>query len=141
MQDNYVLPLSVLDVSPIPSGKTASDALANTVDLAKHAETLGFRRYWVAEHHNAGSLACSAPEILIGQIAAATRTLRVGAGGIMLPNHAPLKVAETFRVLRRCFRIVSISGSVAPRAPIREPPRSCDDLRRACARATSFRIR
>ncbi len=99
----HPLPLSVLDVSPIPSGSTAADALKNTVDLAQHVEQLGFRRYWVAEHHNAGSLASSAPEIMIAQIAAATKTIRVGAGGIMLPNHSPLKVAELFRVLHTLF--------------------------------------
>jgi luciferase family oxidoreductase group 1 len=96
-------PLSVLDLSPIPSGSTAGDALRNSVDLAKHAEGLGLRRYWLAEHHNAGGLACPAPEILIGQVAAATKSIRVGAGGIMLPNHTPLKVAETFRVLHALF--------------------------------------
>jgi luciferase family oxidoreductase group 1 len=96
-------PLSVLDLSPIPSGSTAGDALRNTLDLARHAELLGFRRYWLAEHHNAGALACPAPEILIGQVAATTRSIRVGAGGIMLPNHTALKVAETFRVLHALF--------------------------------------
>jgi luciferase family oxidoreductase group 1 len=95
--------LSVLDLSPIPSGSTAGDALRNTIDLARHAEALGLRRYWLAEHHNAGGLACPAPEIMIGQVAAATRTIRVGSGGIMLPNHTPLKVAETFRVLHALF--------------------------------------
>lgn len=98
-----VTPLSVLDLSPIPSGSTAGDALRNTLDLAKHAEALGLRRYWLAEHHNAGSLACPAPEIMIGQVAAVTRSIRVGSGGIMLPNHTPLKVAETFRVLCALF--------------------------------------
>lgn len=91
--------LSVLDLSPVPSGSTASEALRNTIDLARHAESLGLRRYWVAEHHNAGALACSSPEILIAEIAAATSRIRVGSGGVMLPNHSPLKVAETFRVL------------------------------------------
>ena len=95
--------LSVLDLSPIPSGSTAGDALRNTIALARHAEALGLRRYWLAEHHNAGGLACSAPEILIGQVAAATKSIRVGSGGIMLPNHTPLKVAETFRVLHALF--------------------------------------
>jgi luciferase family oxidoreductase group 1 len=95
--------LSVLDLSPIPSGSTAGDALRNTLDLARHAEALGLRRYWLAEHHNAGGLACPAPEIMIGQVAATTSTLRVGSGGIMLPNHTPLKVAETFRVLHALF--------------------------------------
>jgi luciferase family oxidoreductase group 1 len=96
-------PLSVLDLSPIPSGSTAGDALRNTLDLARHAEALGLRRYWLAEHHNAGSLACPAPEIMIGQVAATTTSIRVGSGGIMLPNHTPLKVAETFRVLHALF--------------------------------------
>lgn len=95
--------LSVLDLSPIPSGFAAGDALRNTIDLARHAEALGLRRYWLAEHHNAGGLACPAPEILIGQVAAVTRSIRVGSGGIMLPNHTPLKVAETFRVLHALF--------------------------------------
>src|SRR5580658_9873050 len=97
------VPLSVLDLSPIVSGGTAGDALRSSIDLALHAELLGFRRCWYAEHHNAGGLACSAPEILIGQVAAATRKIRVGSGGIMLPNHTPLKVAETFRVLTALF--------------------------------------
>jgi luciferase family oxidoreductase group 1 len=91
--------LSVLDLSPIPSGATATDALANTLDLARHVEGLGFHRYWLAEHHNAGTLASSAPEIMIAAVAAATSRIRVGSGGIMLPNHSPLKVAECFRVL------------------------------------------
>ena len=95
--------VSVLDLSPIPSGSTAGDALRNTLDLARHAESLGLHRYWLAEHHNAGGLACSAPEIMIGQVAAVTRSIRVGSGGIMLPNHTPLKVAETFRVLSALF--------------------------------------
>jgi luciferase family oxidoreductase group 1 len=95
--------LSVLDLSPVSSGKTACDALLATVDLARHAESLGLCRYWVAEHHNAKSIACSAPEVTIALIAAATRTLRVGSGGIMLPNHAPLRVAETFRTLEGFF--------------------------------------
>jgi luciferase family oxidoreductase group 1 len=95
--------LSVLDLSPVSSGKTARDALLATVDLARHAESLGLRRYWVAEHHNAKGIACSVPELTISQIAAATKTLRVGSGGIMLPNHAPLRVAETFRTLEGFF--------------------------------------
>jgi len=91
--------LSVLDLSPIPSGSTAADALRNTIDLARHAEAIGLHRYWLAEHHNAGSLASSSPEIMIGAVASATSRIRVGSGGVMLPNHSPLKVAETFRVL------------------------------------------
>ncbi|APR86568.1 Luciferase-like monooxygenase [Minicystis rosea] len=97
------IPLSVLDLSPIPAGSSPGRALQNSIDLARHADALGLTRHWLAEHHNAGALACSAPEIMIGQIAAATTNLRVGSGGIMLPNHSPLKVAETFRVLSALF--------------------------------------
>jgi luciferase family oxidoreductase group 1 len=91
--------LSVLDLSPVPSGSTAGDALRNTIDLARHVEALGLTRYWLAEHHNAAAIASSAPEIMIASVAAATSRIRVGSGGIMLPNHSALKVAETFRAL------------------------------------------
>lgn len=91
--------LSVLDLSPVPSGKTPGEALSNTLDLAKHAEAIGLERYWVAEHHNAASVASSSPEVLIASIAMVTKRIRVGSGGIMLPNHSSLKVAETFRAL------------------------------------------
>ncbi len=96
-------PLSVLDLSPISSGKTPSDALASTLDLAVHAESLGYARYWLAEHHNAKSLACSSPEVLIAVVASKTSRIRVGSGGVMLPNHAPLKIAESFRTLSGFF--------------------------------------
>ena len=95
--------LSALDLSPIASGSNAHDALERTLDLARHVESLGFARYWLAEHHNAAWVASSAPEIVIGQVARVTKSIRVGAGGIMLPNHAPLKVAELFRVLSGFF--------------------------------------
>jgi len=91
--------LSVLDLSPVPSGSSSTQALQNTLDLARLADRLGFTRYWLAEHHNTPLIASSAPEIMIGHVADQTSHLRVGSGGIMLPNHAPLKVAETFRVL------------------------------------------
>jgi len=91
--------LSVLDVSPISSGSNSAGALRNTLDLARLADRLGYRRYWLAEHHNLPMIASSAPEVMIGHVANATERIRVGAGGIMLPNHSPLKVAETFRVL------------------------------------------
>lgn len=91
--------LSVLDQSPVPSGFTPGDALRNSIDLAARCEALGYHRYWVAEHHNTGGLAGSAPEILIGHIASATNTMRVGSGGVMMPHYAPLKIAENFRVL------------------------------------------
>ncbi len=91
--------LSVLDLSPVSSGSTGRDALRNTLDLAKLADRLGYKRYWLAEHHNLPSVASSAPEVMIGAVADATENIRVGSGGMMLPNHASLKVAETFRVL------------------------------------------
>lgn len=91
--------LSVLDLSPVSAGSTASQALRNTLDLARLADRLGYTRYWLAEHHNLAGLACSSPEIMIGHVASVTSGIRVGAGGIMLPNHSPLKVVETFRVL------------------------------------------
>ena len=93
------VPLSVLDLSPISSGRPASSALHDTVALARAAEAYGYQRYWLAEHHNIASVASSAPMVMIATVAAATRTIRVGSGGIMLPNHAPLAVAESFRVL------------------------------------------
>jgi luciferase family oxidoreductase group 1 len=95
--------LSVLDLSPVTAGSTGSQALRNTLDLARLADRLGFTRYWVAEHHNMASIASSAPDIMIGQIAAATSRMRVGSGGVMLPNHAPLMVAERFKVLEALF--------------------------------------
>jgi luciferase family oxidoreductase group 1 len=91
--------LSVLDVSPVSSGSDGARALRNTLELARLADRLGYQRYWLAEHHNLPSIASSAPEIMIGHVANVTERIRVGAGGIMLPNHSPLKVAETFRVL------------------------------------------
>lgn len=91
--------LSVLDLSPVPSGSSPAQALRNTIDLARHADALGLERYWLAEHHNAAAIASSSPEVMIAAVAAATTRIRVGSGGIMLPNHSALKVAETFRAL------------------------------------------
>jgi luciferase family oxidoreductase group 1 len=98
-----MIKLSVLDLSPVSAGTPASQALRNTLDLARHADTLGFMRYWVAEHHNMPAIASSAPDIMIGQIAAVTKNMRIGSGGVMLPNHAPLMVAERFKVLAALF--------------------------------------
>ena len=98
-----MFPVSVLDLSPVASGSTAAQALRNTLDLARLADSLGFTRYWIAEHHNMPMIASSAPEIMIGQVAAATSHIRVGSGGVMLPNHAPLMVAERFKVLEALF--------------------------------------
>jgi luciferase family oxidoreductase group 1 len=97
------LPLSILDLSPVSAGSTGAQALRNSLDLARHADDLGFARYWVAEHHNLPSIASSAPDIMIGQIAAITKNMRIGSGGVMLPNHAPLMVAERFKVLEALF--------------------------------------
>ena len=93
------VPLSVLDLAPVPDGGNAGDALRATTDLARHAEELGFRRFWVAEHHNMPGIASSAPPVLIGHIADATTAIRVGSGGVMLPNHVSLVVAEQFGML------------------------------------------
>lgn len=96
-------PLSVLDLSFVTAGSTPAHALRNTLDLARHTDRLGFTRFWVAEHHNLPSVASGAPEIMIGQIAAVTERIRVGSGGVMLPNHAPLMVAERFKLLEALF--------------------------------------
>jgi luciferase family oxidoreductase group 1 len=98
-----VVPLSILDLSPVAAGSTGAQSLRNSLDLARLADRLGYTRYWVAEHHNLPSIASSAPDIMIGQIAAATERMRVGSGGVMLPNHAPLMVAERFKVLEALF--------------------------------------
>ncbi|MEU7373352.1 LLM class flavin-dependent oxidoreductase [Streptomyces albidoflavus] len=99
MADFPRLRLSVLDTVPVWRGSAAAESLRNTLDLAAHVERLGYERYWVAEHHSTPSLATSAPAVLAGRIAAATRTIRVGSGAVLLPNHAPLVVAEQFGVL------------------------------------------
>ena len=96
-------PYSILDLSPIPQGATPRDALANTVALARHAEGLGYQRFWLAEHHNSTGIASAATAVLIGHVAQKTKTIRVGAGGIMLPNHAPLQVAEAFGTLETLY--------------------------------------
>ena len=94
-----MIPLSILDLAPVPEGSDVSQALANTLDLAQHAERLGYNRYWLAEHHNMAGIASAATSVVIGAVAAATKTIRVGAGGVMLPNHAPLVIAEQFGTL------------------------------------------
>src|SRR6266540_1325797 len=98
-----MVPLSVLDLAPITEGSDAATALKNSLDLARHAERWGFKRYWVAEHHNMPGIASAATAVVIAHIAAGTSTIRVGAGGIMLPNHAPLVVAEQFGTLASLF--------------------------------------
>src|SRR6202165_4490522 len=94
MSDN--LAISVLDLVGMRRGESAGSAIARSVNLAQHVERLGYKRYWLAEHHSISGLACSATAVLVGHVAAATKTIRVGSGGVMLPNHAPLVVAEQF---------------------------------------------
>lgn len=97
------LPLSVLDLAPIVEGSDAATALRCSLDLAQHAEAWGYRRYWVAEHHNMDGVASSATAVLVGHIAGGTKTMRVGSGGVMLPNHAPLVIAEQFGTLATLY--------------------------------------
>ena len=99
MTDLSAVPFSVLDLAPVPSGSSATEALRHSRELAQHVERLGYHRLWVAEHHNMPGIASSAPAVLIGHLADATHSIRVGSGGVMLPNHAPLVVAEQFGML------------------------------------------
>jgi len=96
-------PLSILDVAPVTTEGGTAQALRNSVDLARFADERGYTRFWLAEHHNTPSIASTTPEIMIGQIARETRHMRVGSGGVMLPNHAPLKVAESFKLLEALY--------------------------------------
>lgn len=98
-----MLPLSVLDLSVVTTATPPAKALRQSIDLAKHVDRLGYTRYWLAEHHNLASVASPAPDLMIGQIAAVTSHIRVGSGGVMLPNHAPLVVAERFKMLEALF--------------------------------------
>src|SRR3954468_8889942 len=94
--DACMVPLSVLDLVPIRAGSTPRDALQNSLDLVRHAERLGYRRYWVAEHHNMTGIASAATSVVIGYLAGGPETIRLGSGGIMLPNHSPMVIAEQF---------------------------------------------
>jgi luciferase family oxidoreductase group 1 len=105
-----MIPFSVLDLSPIVQGGDAGQALRASAELARHAERLGYRRYWMAEHHNMPGVASAATAVALAHVAAGTSTIRVGAGGIMLPNHAPLVIAEQFGTLGR-----AASGADRPR--------------------------
>jgi luciferase family oxidoreductase group 1 len=98
-----VVPFSILDLSPIPQGATAADALRNSLDLAQHAEAWGYNRFWLAEHHNMPGIASAATSVVIGHVAGGTKTIRVGSGGIMLPNHSPLVIAEQFGTLASLY--------------------------------------
>ncbi|MBS1055092.1 LLM class flavin-dependent oxidoreductase [Gluconobacter kondonii] len=98
-----MIPLSILDLAFITEGSSATEALHRSADLAQHAESLGFKRFWLAEHHSMAGIASAATAVVIGYVAGATKTIRVGAGGIMLPNHAPLAVAEAFGTLESLY--------------------------------------
>src|ERR1700694_392637 len=98
-----MIPFSVLDLSPILQGGSAADAFGNSRDLARHAEGLGYHRYWLAAHHHMPGIASAATAVVIGHVAGGTSTIRVGAGGVMLPNHAPLVIAEQFGTLESLY--------------------------------------
>jgi luciferase family oxidoreductase group 1 len=103
MDNDNELAVSALDLVGMRTGESAGSAIARSVDLAQHVEKLGYKRYWLAEHHSISGLACSATPVLIGHVASATKTIRVGSGGVMLPNHAPLVVAEQFGTLEALY--------------------------------------
>jgi luciferase family oxidoreductase group 1 len=100
---NFMIPFSILDLSPIAQGATPADALHHSLDLAQHAERWGYLRYWLAEHHNMTGIASAATAVVIGYVAGGTKTIRVGSGGVMLPNHSPLVIAEQFGTLASLF--------------------------------------
>ncbi|MGZ4704878.1 MAG: LLM class flavin-dependent oxidoreductase [Acidimicrobiales bacterium] len=140
-----MVPLSVLDLVPVTEGSTPGIALRNSLDLARHAERLGYRRYWVAEHHNMRGIASAATSVVIGHLAGGTSTIRVGAGGIMLPNHAPMVIAEQFGTLEALYpgRIDLGLGrapgtdQLAARALRRDPDRA-DDFPREVMQLQAF---
>jgi luciferase family oxidoreductase group 1 len=114
-----VIPLSVLDLAPIAEGSDAAEALRRSLDLAQHAEAWGYRRFWLAEHHSMPGIASAATSIVIAHVAGGTSRIRVGAGGIMLPNHAPLVIAEQFGTLASLFPgRIDLGLGRAPGAPI-----------------------
>src|SRR5215472_12015934 len=132
-----MIPLSVLDLSVVTTATKPAAALRNSIDLARHVDELGYVRYWLAEHHNLASVASPAPDVMIGQIAAVTKNLRVGSGGVMLPNHAPLVVAERFKMLEALFpgridlglgRAPGTDGATAYALRSRLDPRGGDDF-------------
>lgn len=132
-----MVPLSVLDLVPVVEGSTPREALHRSLDLARHVERLGYRRFWVAEHHNMAGIASAATSIVIGYLAGGTETIRVGAGGIMLPNHSPLQIAEQFGTLESLYpeRIDLGLGRAPGTDPItvramRRDPRAAEDFPR-----------
>src|ERR1700758_4400663 len=142
-----MIPLSVLDLSVVTSGTKPAAALRNSIDLARHVDALGFTRYWLAEHHNLASVASPAPDLMIGQIAAVTKNIRVGSGGVMLPNHAPLVIAERFKMLEALFpgridlglgRAPGTDGATAYALRSRLDRREGDDFLERAARADAL---
>src|SRR5215210_2170837 len=103
MEGTTRIPISVLDLAPVKEGGTISDSFRDTLDLARRAEAWGYRRFWLAEHHNIAGIASAATAVLIGHVACGTKTIRVGSGGVMLPNHAPLIIAEQFGTLESLY--------------------------------------
>lgn len=124
-QGTAPVPLSVLDLVTVGAGRTATDALRTSVKIAKLAENRGFNRYWVAEHHSMPGVASSSPAVILAHLAAHTERIRLGSGGVMLPNHAPLVIAEQFGTLEAMPRAVSTSASAAPPAPTARRPPPC----------------
>jgi luciferase family oxidoreductase group 1 len=136
-QEHSVIPLSVLDLVPITVGSTPAHALRNSLDLAQHAERLGYNRYWVAEHHNMTGIASAATSVVIGYLAGGTTSIRLGAGGIMLPNHSPLVIAEQFGTLASLYpERIDLGVGRAPGAnmhtlrALRRSPDSADNFPR-----------
>src|SRR4051812_5373271 len=130
-----MIPFSVLDLSPIVQGGSAAQSFKNSLDLARHCERLGYHRFWLAEHHGIPGVASAATAVVIAHIAAGTSTIRVGAGGIMLPNHAPLVIAEQFGTLESLHpgRIDLALGRAPGSDPItaqalRRPPTAGDEF-------------
>src|SRR5471030_742232 len=103
MSEKYTVPLSVLDLAPVPQGSNPKQAFESSLELAQHAEKWGYQRYWLAEHHNMVGIASAATSVLIGYIASGTKTIRLGSGGVMLPNHSPLVIAEQFGTLATLY--------------------------------------
>src|SRR5690242_12983600 len=103
MNSDGVIPFSVLDLAPVKEGGTINDSFNETLELARRAEALGYRRFWLAEHHNIAGIASAATAVLMGYVAGGTQTIRVGSGGVMLPNHAPLIIAEQFGTLETLY--------------------------------------
>jgi luciferase family oxidoreductase group 1 len=102
-REDHPILFSVLDLAPVPAGSTPAQAFHHTLDLARHAESLGYHRFWLAEHHNMTGIASAATSVVIGYVAGSTSTIRVGLGGVMLPNHAPLVIAEQFGTLESLY--------------------------------------